>query len=560
MKCVITGANGFIGSYLCDFLQNRNYSVIAISKNFSDELRKGLKKCEFLEENVLKESFKDIKISADVLIHLATPNDIISKDTIKGIELSTIGTKNTLEFTLNNKVPYYILFSTAQVYGTELNGTCTEDTPPKPESDYGINHLFAEMYVQMYARKTRLKCSIVRPSNIYGRFISPAIDRWTLVPGYFCRQAFNEERIVLKSSGKQKRNFVSLENICIATETLLKRSPDEDCEIVNFSSSAANLSILEVAEIVKKVYEKMYGKELDLIINSDHPKRSNSFKYSIEKVVSYGFKEEHTCSLEKEVEKIFKLLEIKSENNNFLPIEKFIKERSKRVIDISNNEELKNKSLNWMIYADKYKYTYNFSWLERPIIKYPQDIVAMQEIIWKIKPDLIIETGIAHGGSIILSASILELLQKGEVVAVDIDIRKHNKIRIQQHPMAKRITMIEGSSVNMKVFQQIAKYTNGKKTVMVCLDSNHTHDHVLRELQLYSQLVTVNSYLILPDTLIEYFPKGYYNDRSWDVGDSPMSALREFQKKNDNFIVDNELNNKLLITEALGGGYLKRVK
>jgi cephalosporin hydroxylase len=242
------------------------------------------------------------------------------------------------------------------------------------------------------------------------------------------------------------------------------------------------------------------------------------------------------------------------------PIKLFEQEKKQFIKDMTSDDDLRKKSLDWMIHADKYKYTYNFTWLGRPIIKFPNDILVMQEIIWNVKPDLIIETGIAHGGSIVFSASILELIgQEGKVLAIDIDIRNHNRMEIEKHPMYKRITMIEGDSISDKVMLQVQQAVKGKKRVMVFLDSLHTHDHVLKEMELYSPFVSVGSYLVLPDTFIEYFPKGYYSDRLWDVGNNPMTALREFLKKNDNFEIDKEKSNKLLITEAFDG-YLKRTK
>jgi cephalosporin hydroxylase len=244
------------------------------------------------------------------------------------------------------------------------------------------------------------------------------------------------------------------------------------------------------------------------------------------------------------------------------PIEQFNEERKQEMLLMKQDQVLKNKSLDWMLYADKYKYIYNFRWMGRPIIKFPQDIIALQEVIWQVKPDLIIETGIAHGGSIIFSASMLELLgNDGKVIAVDIDIRKHNREEIEKHPMMKRITMLEGSSVAPDIFQQISDYASGFKNVMVCLDSNHTHQHVLDELRLYSKLVSLNSYIILPDTLIEFFPAGYYTrNRPWDVGNNPYTAMQAFLAENKDFAKDESITDKLLITEAFGGGFLKRIK
>ena len=243
------------------------------------------------------------------------------------------------------------------------------------------------------------------------------------------------------------------------------------------------------------------------------------------------------------------------------PIEQFEQERAEALEKMARDEVLKQKSVDWMLHADKYKYTYNFSWMGRPIIKYPQDIVIMQELIWRVKPDLIIETGIAHGGSIIFSASMMELLgNEGKVIAVDIDIRKHNRDEIEKHPMMKRITMLEGSSVDEKIVGQIADYAKGFKNVMVVLDSNHSHHHDLRELELYSPMASVGSYILLPDTFVEFFPKGYVTDRPWDVGNNPFTAMEAFLKTTNSFVKDENITDKLLITEALGGGYLKRVK
>jgi cephalosporin hydroxylase len=242
------------------------------------------------------------------------------------------------------------------------------------------------------------------------------------------------------------------------------------------------------------------------------------------------------------------------------PIEQFKLERNESIERMASDESLKAKSLDWMLHADQYKYTYNYNWLGRPVIKFPNDILLLQEIIWDVKPDLIIETGIAHGGSLIFSASMLELLGgDGMVIGVDIDIRNHNRKEIENHPMFKRIEMIEDSSVSSHVIDKIRTIAKERKRVMVCLDSNHTHDHVLAELRLYSEFVTLESYLVLPDTFIEYFPKGYFKNRPWDVGNNPMTAMRAFLEENDRFIIDADRAKKLMITEGFDG-YLKRVK
>ena len=241
-------------------------------------------------------------------------------------------------------------------------------------------------------------------------------------------------------------------------------------------------------------------------------------------------------------------------------IETFKKEVSSNIKKLGANKKLKKLSLKFIVDSLRDKYIYNFSWLGRPIIQYPQDMVAVQELIWAIKPDLIIETGIAHGGSLILSASILELIGgPGKVVGVDIDIRKHNRKEIEDHRMFKRIILIEGSSTEDLVIKKVARIAKNKKRVLVFLDSNHTHDHVLKELELYHSFVTKGSYLVIFDTIVEDMPRGKVKNRPWDKGNNPKTAVLEFLKKNKSFIVDQEIENKLLITSA-PNGWLKRVK
>lgn len=238
----------------------------------------------------------------------------------------------------------------------------------------------------------------------------------------------------------------------------------------------------------------------------------------------------------------------------------FQNECDERIKSYTHDEELHQASNSFMDNTIRTKYSYNFSWMGRPIIQYPQDIMAMQEIIWNVKPDLIIETGIAHGGSLIFYASMLELIGgNGAVLGIDIDIREQNRREIEKHPMFERITMVEGSSVDLGVITEVYKHARGKKRVLVALDSLHTHDHVLQELELYSPLVTKGSYCVVFDTVVENLPEIYSNDRPWGRGNNPKTAVWEFLKKSDRFVIDREMEDKLLITVA-PDGYLKCVK
>jgi cephalosporin hydroxylase len=251
----------------------------------------------------------------------------------------------------------------------------------------------------------------------------------------------------------------------------------------------------------------------------------------------------------------------------------FEKEIEARLAANGNNEAFHKVAYDFMISSIMPKYSYNFAWMGRPIIQLPQDIVAMQELIWKVKPDLIIETGIAHGGSLIFSASMLALVDycealendemldlqnpKRRVLGVDIDIREHNRIEIEKHPMANRIDMIQGSSIAADIVSQVHEYAKGSKTVMVCLDSNHTHAHVLAELNAYASLVAVNSYCVVFDTFD--IPKEFLTDRPWGPGDNAGTAVDEYLLTNDQFVIDKLIDNKLMISVA-PHGYLKRVK
>jgi cephalosporin hydroxylase len=221
------------------------------------------------------------------------------------------------------------------------------------------------------------------------------------------------------------------------------------------------------------------------------------------------------------------------------------------------------------------KYSYQFSWLGRPIVQYPQDIVAVQELIFEIKPDLIIETGIAHGGSLVLSASLLAMLDyadaverkelldpakpKRKVLGVDIDIRAHNKAAIDAHPMRSRIDMIQGSSIAPEIIAQVKEHAKSAKRVLVFLDSNHTHDHVLAELEAYARLASVGSYCVVFDTIVEDLPDDTYPDRPWSKGNNPKSAVWQYLKSHPEFEIDKQIDEKIQISVA-PDGFLKRLR
>lgn len=258
---------------------------------------------------------------------------------------------------------------------------------------------------------------------------------------------------------------------------------------------------------------------------------------------------------------------------NSNPVEQFENERRERLAAYTGDATFQTLSRDWLQASMQRKYVYNFDWMGRPIIQYPQDMVAMQELVWSVRPDLIIETGIAHGGSLVLSASLLAMLdmcdaiETGQaidprqshrkVLGVDIDIRAHNREAIEAHPMSSRIQMIQGSSVASETINAVRQAATGFKRVMVCLDSMHTHDHVLAELNAYAPLVTVGSYCVVFDTFVEDMPSGFFEDRPWDVGNNPKTAALEWLKSHPEFEVNDSLDSKLQITVA-PSGFLRR--
>ena len=255
--------------------------------------------------------------------------------------------------------------------------------------------------------------------------------------------------------------------------------------------------------------------------------------------------------------------------------EQFKRDGIKELAIQGSDPALAQLSLEWVRSANALKYSYHFEWLGRPIIQYPQDMIAMQELIWSVKPDLIIEMGIAHGGSLILSASMLALLDYDEavqsgtpldpkashrrVLGVDIDIRPHNRAAIESHPMAHKIDMIQGSSIDAEIISQVHEYAEQYSRILVCLDSNHTHDHVLAELEAYAPLTSKGSYCAVFDTIIEDLPDEMFPDRPWGPGDNPKTAVWEYLKTHPEFEIDKSVDHKLLISVA-PDGYLKRVE
>jgi cephalosporin hydroxylase len=245
---------------------------------------------------------------------------------------------------------------------------------------------------------------------------------------------------------------------------------------------------------------------------------------------------------------------------------RFRSECAEEVRAQGDDETFRALSQEWIDRSMGSKYSYHFEWMGRPIIQYPQDIVAMQEVLFEVMPDLVIETGIAHGGSLIFYSSLLELNamhggpKDARVVGIDIEIRPHNRQAIEVHPMAARIEMLEGSSTDSSIVEEVHRLAEGRKRIVVCLDSLHSHEHVLAELEAYAHLTTVGSFCVVFDTVAENLPESYFEsaDRRCAPGDSPMTALKSFLSRHPEFEIEKSIPDRLLITVA-PGGYLRRV-
>ncbi len=241
------------------------------------------------------------------------------------------------------------------------------------------------------------------------------------------------------------------------------------------------------------------------------------------------------------------------------PTEREIKSLSQYILRKRDKDvrSLRRAALAWQTVAADNKLDWDISWLGVPIIANPYDMVLMQELIFRIKPDLIVESGIAHGGSLIYYASTLELLNHGAVIGIDIDIRKHNRVIIEKHPLIKRVSLIEGSSTDPKVIDIVKKRAASARKVLVLLDSNHNHNHVLNELVAYSKIVNRGGYVVVFDTIIHYLPEKYSLGRPWSSKHNPKTAVDAFLKNNHDFVIDREYNK--FFVSSCPNGFLRRI-
>jgi cephalosporin hydroxylase len=525
-KVLVTGATGFVGNKLINLLLSQDIYVIATSSDISKA--KSFNWFNQVEYHDLdfknlnsKTNYYSFFNQPDLLIHLAwegLPNYKQSFHVEENLPRHIHFLKNMIE----NGLKDLAVTGTCLEYGMQ-EGCLTESMDAVPIVAYAIAKNKLRIELTELCDKFNVVFKWVRLFYMFGKGqgsnslftqLDNAIDQNL--------DGFN------MSGGEQERDFLPVEKMVSLISDISFQ--EKVTGVINCSSG----NPIKVKQLVEKL----------ITLKSSKIKLNLGF---------YPYTDYEPMRFWGDNSKLKKIINMTN------PILAFIEEKNERIRDNGKNQILTNAAKAFNDASNSAQYSYNFSWMGRPIIQYPQDMVAMQEIIWYLKPDLIIETGIAHGGSLIYYASILELIGNGEVLGIDIDIREHNKNEIEAHPMFKRIQMIQGSSIDNTIVEQVSKIAQGKKKILVCLDSNHTHEHVLAEIEFYAPFVTKDSYLVVFDTIVEDLPDNYFkHERPWGIGNNPKTAVYEFLEKNKDFSIDHSIDNKLLISVA-PSGYLKRI-
>ena len=526
---LIVGGSGFIGYYLHHELIKSDNNVISTYSTNKIEEEKFIQ-LDVTNKNEIAKLIEKIKPNTIIYATGLTDVDTCENNHKLAKSINYNGIKNIIASTKKFKSKIIYISTSAVFDGTKKVFFETDKT--NPISYYGKSKLEGEKIVQ----NSGLPHTIIRTDQPYG---------W-------------------------KKNWHHTNSVLRVLENLSKK--EEYNEIVDWHNTATFVD--DIVIVIKKILNKNINGVLHVV--------GTDFKSRVEfaQIVAEIF------SLDKEKIKSIKStklnlpaqranVRLKSTKNGKINIKmsslrkglKKMKENEEEEFRFKNEQiikkmnkdkDLKKISSEFYNKSAKHEYSYHFTWLGRPIIQYPQDLIALQEIIWLTKPDLIIETGIARGGSLIFSASILEMIGKGQVLGIDIDIREHNKQEIKNHKLFKRISMFEGSSIDKKIVKKVHQFAKGKKNILLLLDSLHTHKHVLEELNLYSNLIKKNNYIIVYDTIVNDMPKNSFKNRPWDKKNNPKTAVKEFLSKNNKFIIDKEIENKLLITSC-PDGFLKRV-
>jgi UDP-glucose 4-epimerase len=272
MQVLITGGSGFIGSYMVDRFLKRGFRVGVLDRAVPGYFAELARRVDLYLADITAPLQMKLRRPYDTVIHLAAANDIISKNALEALKITTYGTKAVLDFCVAHNLKKFIYFSTFQVYGRE-SGPVDENTPVLCRNDYALSHYFAEEYVRMYHREYGLDYIIVRPTNIYGAFIHRELDRWSLVPNCFCKEAVERQTITLLSSGRQERDFIGLEDIAHMTSRLVQDFEAHRNRALNLARGRS-VTILEVARLVAAKYEQLFGKPCRLVVKSKEPREA----------------------------------------------------------------------------------------------------------------------------------------------------------------------------------------------------------------------------------------------------------------------------------------------
>jgi len=559
MRIAVSGASGFIGQYVLRELQSRGFNTIALTRSATHRSSQSeVSRWVVMDvANPPSNPFETMG-SPDVLIHLAW-SGLPNYQSNHHLEVELPAQLAFLTSCVRNGLKRLVVAGTCYEYGL-ASGELAEDAPTQPCTQYGLAKDMLCKALFGLRMQYDLDLAWLRLFYLYGdgqsekslyRMFRTAIDRgaktFDMSGGEQLRDflpVHEAARLIVEIA--QRENVSGIFNVCSGKPIAVR-------ELVQSWIEASGAKIaMNLGQIPYSPSEPMafWGtrEKLDAIVDSTtQPKKTQAGQAW--SCTGHSINESTVISME------------------------FAHEVERRLEANRQDKTLQAASHDFIVASTQPKYSYNFSMLGRPIIQYPQDMVALQELIWTIKPDLVIETGIAHGGSLILSASMLALLDycdaveagqtldpktpRRRVLGIDIDIRAHNRAAIEAHPMAHRIDMIQGSSIAPEIVAEVHKRAAGNERVLVILDSNHTHEHVLAELDAYASLVSPGSYCVVFDTVIEDLPAGMYPDRPWNVGNNPKTAVHEFLSRSHDFEVDEDMEAKLLITVA-PGGYLRR--
>mgnify|MGYP001163690640 CR=1 FL=1 len=528
---LIIGGSGFIGYYLHQgFVKSKKRVISTYNTNKIEE--ENFIRLDVNNKKNLGKLINELKPSIIIYAVGITDVDLCEKNKKLAKEINCDGIKNIVDVTKNRQTKIVYISTSAVFDGSKK--FYVESDKTNPISYYGKSKLDGEKIVQ----NSGMPYVIIRTDQPYGWK-----EKW--------HHTNSVLRILENLENKEKHNEIIdwyntptfIDDFVTSTKKILSENRNGVFHVVgsDFKNRFQFAKVVaEVFKINKNDIKSINSKKLGLPAKRANVKLTNGQKRKTNIKMS-----NLRTGLKKMKESMKEEEEFKFRNQQFIK-------------KMNEDGELKKNSKKFYNQSSKHEYSYHFSWLGRPIIQYPQDLIALQEVIWSTKPDLIIETGIARGGSLIFSASILEMISKGEVLGIDIDIRKHNRQFIEKHKLFKRITMIEGSSTDKKIVKKVHQFAKDKKNVLLLLDSLHTQKHVLQELNFYSDLIKKNNYIIVYDTVIEDMPENAFKDRPWSKKNNPKTAVREFLRKNKEFKLDKKIENKLLITSC-PDGFLKRI-